>query len=267
MLFGSRARGDERPDSDWDVMAVWDAVRPVVFAPFVSHEGAPVNWASASRTELLAGCHRGGSLARSVCAYGRVVWGEPIAVPGWQEARDMDMEVWVTRWNDCVVAAVAAAEAAADAESAPRPRPFDIDLQRASADFAERVAKLALKARGIAPGTSPRRCSTGAASAGRVASCADRRPERRHADKPCDRLRRNGSAGRPGAIDDQHGSVRARLGLASGTARRTACRSSTGVSRRRTWQRWNTAPRWRPDVGAGASRVRWKKRQSARGAR
>ena len=150
ILFGSRARGDHRQDSDWDVAAVWERRAVPGYAPLPRYLGAPVQWTNVAAAKLQGDLAKGGSLARGVCAWGRVVWGEPLSV-AWQEQCNVDIEVWATKWSQCMARAARAVSALRRAERHLRATDFDPELQASSLDFAETVAKLVLIAKGLQP--------------------------------------------------------------------------------------------------------------------
>ena len=150
ILYGSRARGDCRPDSDWDVLAVWADRAERRFAALAFHADAPVTWVNKTRAEVEAQSQQGGSLVRSTLAWGRLVWGEPVRVEDWKETRDMNAGQWAGNWRRCVAKG---RDATAEALRVDRwnlpPDDYDGALRQTSSDFAEAVAKMVLDARGI----------------------------------------------------------------------------------------------------------------------
>ncbi|MEI9427504.1 nucleotidyltransferase family protein [Mesorhizobium sp. Cs1299R1N3] len=76
-LFGSRARGDNRPDSDWDILvALPDDAGPELLDPLVGwtiqHEiGIPATILSTTSSELAASWHSRNTIAYVVAREGR----------------------------------------------------------------------------------------------------------------------------------------------------------------------------------------------------
>ena len=142
ILYGSRARGDCRPDSDWDVLAVWADRAERRFAALAFHANAPVIWVNKTRAEVEVQSQQGGSLVRSALAWGRLVWSEPVRVEDWKETRDMNAEQWAGNWRRCVAKG---RDATAEALRVDRwnlpPDDYDGALRQTSSDFAEAVAK------------------------------------------------------------------------------------------------------------------------------
>ncbi|RWK52680.1 MAG: nucleotidyltransferase domain-containing protein [Mesorhizobium sp.] len=76
-LFGSRARGDNRPDSDWDILvALPDDAKPELLDPLVGwtiqHEvGIPATIVSTTSSELAASWGSRNTIAYDVARDGR----------------------------------------------------------------------------------------------------------------------------------------------------------------------------------------------------
>ncbi len=73
ILFGSRARGDYGPESDWDIALVFDGQRPSLDG--LPHElaGAPVDWVPMERADRVASVLRAsGEVLAAVCEASRV---------------------------------------------------------------------------------------------------------------------------------------------------------------------------------------------------
>ncbi len=93
ILFGSRARGDHGPKSDWDFALVFEGDRPSLAG--LPHElgGAPVEWVPMERSRALSRLNIS-SLTRAVAASGRCLHGDPLPKP---ERNDMDISgAWDT---------------------------------------------------------------------------------------------------------------------------------------------------------------------------
>lgn len=80
VLFGSRARGDHGPDSDWDIAVLFDGDRPCLSGlPRVLH-GRPVDWIPIRRSRALRQrnvC----SVSHAVATAGLCLHGEPLPMP------------------------------------------------------------------------------------------------------------------------------------------------------------------------------------------
>lgn len=137
-LFGSRGRGDARPDSDWDLLAVLPDDAPDhlldgahVWRAVVAPQRLPVDLISVRRSEFDEMRRFAGSLCRTVALEGRQVYGEPVppnpVTLGYLRAAAEDLE------------------AARRLTSPPASRLADFHVQQA----AEKLAKAVLTARGV----------------------------------------------------------------------------------------------------------------------
>ncbi len=157
LLFGSRARGDHRPDSDWDVLLVVDD--DGIHLP----QGLPVERLADTvnevnvvvRSERLLRERAGlvGSLDRCVARDGRLLagaWNRP--EPGREAQKDPQ------EWRRGMDASLSHVRKAFDCHAEARSRTdwvtaFDAygDLVQESADAAKRLAKAVLVRRGVTP--------------------------------------------------------------------------------------------------------------------
>lgn len=137
-LFGSRGRGDARPDSDWDLLAVLPDDAPDhlldgehVWREVIAPQRVPVDVVPVRRSEFDEMRRFAGSLCRTVALEGRQVYGDRVPpnpiVLGYLKAVVEDLD------------------AAERLTSPPASRLADFHVQQA----AEKLAKAVLTARGV----------------------------------------------------------------------------------------------------------------------
>ena len=164
VLFGSRARGTHRPDSDWDVALILDGDKPERARPALGPRfprAAPL--ARIGRVDAWALTERYlrrrsvdlGSLPYAVCRDGRVLAGR-LALPRLETMQSeiaMNPEDWKSRMRKVLSrldAAVTQIERIATAATWDDCAAHCGDLLRDSANAAELLVKAAMERRGVA---------------------------------------------------------------------------------------------------------------------
>ena len=105
ILFGSRARGDHRAESDWDIALVYEGEAPSLDGLPHSLEDGHIDWAPMERSRVLRRLNVSG-LAHAVAGSGRCLHGDPLPPP---ERNDMNIpDAWELlleahiRMGDCL---------------------------------------------------------------------------------------------------------------------------------------------------------------------
>ena len=162
VLFGSRARGTQRPDSDWDVAIVLgggEPRHPGLATSVFSRQQMPdalvrVDAWVLSEDDLRRRARVLGTLPYVICRDGRVLAGEWNGPDPAQMARDVAMnpEDWASRMRLVVVkihAALAPLDAMAASDAWIGSGEYCNSLLQASADAAELLVKVAMERRGV----------------------------------------------------------------------------------------------------------------------
>ncbi len=89
ILFGSRARGDHRPESDWDIALVHEGGCPSLEELPRELDGARIEWVARERSRAMSRLNVCG-LAHAIAASGRCLFGDPLPIPGRKDANARD---------------------------------------------------------------------------------------------------------------------------------------------------------------------------------
>ncbi len=89
ILFGSRARGDHGPDSDWDIALVHEGECPSLADLPRELDGARIEWVARERSRAMSRLNVCG-LAHAVAASGRCLHGDPLPIPGRKDPNTRD---------------------------------------------------------------------------------------------------------------------------------------------------------------------------------
>lgn len=81
ILYGSRARGDHRSESDWDIALVYEGECPPVEELARELGGARIWWASMDRSRALDRLNVCG-IEHAAATGGRCLYGDPLPTPG-----------------------------------------------------------------------------------------------------------------------------------------------------------------------------------------
>ena len=87
ILFGSRARGDHRPDSDWDVAVLFEGAVPSFSGLPSTLESRPVDWVPIER-ERAVRQRNVCSVSHAIASVGRCLHGPPLPPP---ERKEMNL--------------------------------------------------------------------------------------------------------------------------------------------------------------------------------
>ena len=162
VLFGSRARGTQRPDSDWDVAFVLEGGElrhPRPARSVFPHSGMPVDldhvdvWAL-SQDDLHRNARSLGTLSYAVCRDGRVLAGEWNGPdPAWVDGNAvMKPEDWASRMRQVMVqlsSAMSPISFVATSQTWAISGGYCINLLRSTADAAELLVRAAMERRGV----------------------------------------------------------------------------------------------------------------------
>ncbi len=159
LLYGSRARGDCRPGSDWDVMLLTDGAGycdmpdRLPLRDFASERGVEVNVCVYDAERMRRRAALTGSFDRSVARDGVLLAGHWTR-PEMDKKNGMDVEEWERHMDDALGKAAAAADRYAEARELTGLRAAFNEYVRFmtdSADAAERLAKATLMRNGVTP--------------------------------------------------------------------------------------------------------------------
>jgi len=154
VLFGSRARGDHGPDSDWDMLNLWADDDQRKFKPLDFYEGCPVYWGDVTQDELNQRYRVAGSFYSAVVDQGVPLLGHMDVDRDKAGSLPMDLPEW-GRWLNLFTYRFSSVPGVLRRFLRSRDGKIHMALLTTmftmTSDIAELVAKLVLVSKGVQP--------------------------------------------------------------------------------------------------------------------
>ena len=149
ILFGSRARGDDGPDSDWDIAVLFEGVAPSFSGLPTTLEDRPVDWVPIERERAVRQRNVCG-VSHAIASVGRCLHGPPLPSP---ERKEMNLPAAWDRLFEARNAMLSAISGLADYWHMPPESRWGFESRVAvsSASAGELLCKAALFLRGVEP--------------------------------------------------------------------------------------------------------------------